>query len=61
MHFGDGWAGPVVGYGADSVDFRAAVSAVVTGGRGDGCEEHEVVLEVQETRTRHFGTSGQQP
>eukprot|EP00961_Rhodomonas_salina_P016681 224957-Rhodomonas_salina.1 len=29
MHFGDGWTGPVVGYGADSVDFKAAVSAAV--------------------------------
>eukprot|EP00961_Rhodomonas_salina_P222524 3009306-Rhodomonas_salina.1 len=29
MHFGDGWSGPVVGYGADSVDFKAAVNAAV--------------------------------
>eukprot|EP00961_Rhodomonas_salina_P039163 526446-Rhodomonas_salina.1 len=29
MHFGDGGSGPVVGYGADSVDFKTAVSTAV--------------------------------
>eukprot|EP00961_Rhodomonas_salina_P255095 3447506-Rhodomonas_salina.1 len=29
MHFGDGWTGQVVGYGADAVDFKTAVNAAV--------------------------------